>query len=283
MSTAVLVYVLGFSSAAMLGIFAYPPIFQRLKDYASQRAKEASHQLEDMFLVFSHNRLQLVYLGAAPGLFLLGLLFTGNLWISLAIGSIGLCVPKLMLKVIKAQRKNQFHKQLVDSLLLLSSCLRAGLSILQSFTVVAEEMPAPVNQEFGLILKETRMGISLDEAMAHFLTRNPGDDTNLFVTAILVARETGGDITAIFIKLVETLRERNKIKEKIKTLTFMARLQGIVMALLPIVFCVIIYGADKSHFDFFLTDPMGRLMLAGVVGAQIISALLMMRFGRSPL
>jgi len=192
-------------------------------------------------------------------------------------------VPKLTVPFVKAKRNKLFHTQLVDGLLLLSSCLRAGLSMLQSFTVIAEEMPAPINQEFGLILKETRMGINLDEAMTHFKQRMPSDDTGLFVTAVLVARESGGDVTAIFTRLVETLRERKKIREKIKTLTFMARMQAVVMALLPIAFSYSVSKIDPNHFTFFLNDPVGKLLLAGIVVIQIFGAYLFLRFSRSPL
>jgi tight adherence protein B len=196
---------------------------------------------------------------------------------------LGLMVPKAMVPLMKAKRYNMFHGQLVDGLLMISSCVRAGLSMVQAFTVLAEEMPAPISQEFGLLLKETRMGVNLDEAMIHFRERMPSDDTNLFVTAVLVARETGGDITAIFTRLVDTLRERKKIKEKIKTLTFMARMQAVVMAMLPVVFSLVIHKMDPNHFKFFLTDTAGQIMLACIVVVQIFGAFLFMRFSRSPL
>ena len=127
------------------------------------------------------------------------------------------------------------------------------------------------------------MGVSLDEAMVHFRQRIPSDDTTLFVTAVLVARETGGDVTSIFTQLVETLRERKKIKEKIKTLTFMARMQGIVMGILPVAFSYATYRMDPDHFGFFLHDPLGRMILVGVIGVQCFGALLFMRFSKSPL
>lgn len=192
-------------------------------------------------------------------------------------------VPRLLLRHAKWRRVKLFHRQLVDGLLLMSSCLRAGLSMTQAFSVVAEEMPAPISQEFGLMLKETRMGVNLEEALEHLKRRMPSDEVNLFVTTVLVARETGGDVTAVFTRLVETLRERKKVKERIKTLTFMARLQGIVMAILPFVFAFVAFRADENHVRFFLTDPVGRMALLLVVALQLISASLFLRFSRSPI
>jgi len=214
---------------------------------------------------------------------LAGWLLTASWIVAVAAAALGLLAPRMIVNLMKVQRNKKFHAQLVDSLLLLSSCLRAGLSMLQAFTVVTEEMPAPISQEFGLLLKEMRMGVNLEEGMAHLKQRMPSDDTNLLSTAVLVARETGGDITAIFARLVETIRERKKIKERIKTLTFMARMQGVIMALLPIVFSYVVYTIDKNHFKFFLTDATGRVLLAGVVALQLFGGYLFMRFSKSPL
>ncbi|MDP3703204.1 MAG: type II secretion system F family protein [Candidatus Omnitrophota bacterium] len=273
-----------FGSVAIAGLATYPPLLTNVKLYVDRRATDARIQLDDIFVNLSQYRLKLLYV-AAP--LVLGLLFwvlSGGRWLVAAAGfSLGLVVPKLTVPFVKAKRNKTFHAQLVDGLLLLSSCLRAGLSMLQSFTVIAEEMPTPINQEFGLILKETRMGINLDEAMTHFKQRMPSDDTSLFVTAVLVARESGGDVTAIFARLVETLRERKKIREKIKTLTFMARMQAVVMALLPIAFSYTVAKIDPNHFTFFLHDPVGKLLLAGIVVLQLFGAYLFIRFSRSPL
>jgi tight adherence protein B len=273
-----------FGSVAIAGLATYPPLMTNVKLYVDRRATDARIQLEDIFVNLSQYRLKLLY-GAAP--VVLGLLFwvlSGGQWLLAAVGfALGFVVPKLTVPFVKAKRTKLFHTQLVDGLLLLSSCLRAGLSMLQSFTVVAEEMPAPISQEFGLILKETRMGINLEEAMAHFKQRMPSDDTGLFVTAVLVARESGGDVTAIFTRLVETLRERKKIREKIKTLTFMARLQAIIMGLLPIGFSYTVMKIDPNHFTFFLQDPVGKMLLVGIVVIQLFGAYLFLRFSRSPL
>ncbi len=279
----VMIYGLMFGSVAIAGMASYPPLVQRVRQYVELRASQATLQLEDMFVSLSHRRLQLMYVLAPAVLGLVLWVISMSWWLGVVGVGLGLLVPKAMVPAMKARRYKQFHGQLVDGLLLLSSCVRAGLSMIQAFTVLAEEMPPPINQEFGLLLKETRMGVSLDEAMIHFRQRMLSDDTNLFVTAVLVARETGGDVTAIFTRLVETLRERKKIKEKIKTLTFMARMQAVVMGMLPVVFSFVVYKMDPNHFLFFLHDPVGKLLLAGVVVVQIFGAYLFMRFSKSPL
>lgn len=277
-----------FGFAAAIGWILYYPLETKSQEYVEKQAGEAQVQLEDMFVDLPIKRIQTLYFICPPVLALLGWFMLGTRmpayqWVAPTVcGVVGILIPRYIIKYLKKKRYEKFHKLLVDSLMLMSSCLRAGLSMLQSFTVVAEEMPSPVNQEFGLMLKEIRMGVSIEDAMIHFRDRMPSDDTNLLVTAILVARETGGDITGIFQRLVETLRERNKIKEKIKTLTFSAKLQGILMGLLPIVFMWFTTKVNPDHMQFFLTDPLGRLCLIGVIVMQIVAFALFAYFGRSP-
>jgi len=278
-----LMYGLCFGSAVLAGIASYPPMAERIAAYVRRRAAEATAQLSDMFLNLSHYAVWLMYTCSPLVVGGLAWLMTEN-WIFGCVGAaVGIAVPRLILVQMQRNRHKRFQAQLVDGLLLLSSSLKAGLSMLQAFTVLVEEMPPPISQEFGLVLKETRMGISLEEAMAHLKRRMPSDEVTLFITAVLVARETGGDITHIFARLVETLRERKKIKERIKTLTFMARLQGIIMAMLPLVFGYVVYRMNNEYFQFFFTDPLGRMMFGVVIGLQVIGLLLFARFSRAPM
>lgn len=278
-----LAYGFCFGSATLAGVWSYPPLREQLTAYLRERAAEATSELSELFVNLPGRTVWLLY-GVSP--FAAGLLFwlaSANVFVGLVGAAAGVALPKLILIQARRTYVRRFHGQLVDGLLLLSSSLKAGLSMTQAFTVVAEEMPAPISLEFGLILKEIRMGVNLDEAMVHLKRRMPLDDVTLFTTAVLVGRETGGDITQVFRRLVETLRERKKLKERIKTLTFMARMQGIIMAMLPVVFGFLVYRIDPRHFQFFLHDPMGRVLLGLIVLLQVIGMLLFIRFSRSPL
>ena len=278
-----LAYGMGFGSVAVAVFTTYPQLIQRFMDYVDRQSAMAAAEMSDIFLNPSQRMIWILY-AAAP--LITGLLLfaaTGRLVFGLLGLIFGIFVPKAIVKQARARHKKKFHDQLVDGLLLLSSSLKAGLSMTQAFTVVAEEMPAPISQEFGLILKESRMGVNIDEAMLHMKHRVPGDDVSLFVTAVLVARETGGDITRVFGRLVETLRDRKKLKERIATLTFMARMQGFVMAMLPFAFGFLVYQMNRDYFKFFLFDPMGRMLSAAIVLLQVIGGFLYFRFSRSPM
>ena len=272
-----------FGSVAVASATAYQTVTQTAGEYLRRRSTEATEQLGEMFMDLPRRKIWAAYVLSPVAMGVAAWLLTER-WIFGVLGvALGVVLPKLVLRQMDRVRQQTFHGQLVDSLLVMSSSLKAGMSMMQAFAVVAEEMPAPASQEFGLMLKQTRMGVSLEEAIASLKRRMPSDDVNLIATAVLVSRETGGDITHLFSRLVETIRERKKLKERVKTLTFMARMQGVVMGLLPIGFGFTVYNMNHEYFNWFLTDPVGRVLLMAVVGLQVIGAALFIRFARSPL
>ena len=279
-----LIYGFCLTSAALTVYLAFQATAERIRSSFSRTAEDLSSKLSDIFLDVPPQRLFLMCIGA-PVATALALWMISGFWVvGVVLGTImGLVMPKMLVRHIQRARYEKFHSQLVDSLLLISSSLKAGLSMLQAFGVLAEEMPAPISQEFGLIIKQTRMGINLDEAIMNLKRRIVSDEVTLITTAVLVARETGGDVTHVFERLVETLRERRKLRERIKTLTFMARMQGVVMGLVPFAFAYMVYQMNHEYFSYFLNSPRGRMLLLLVIVLQSVGAVLFARFSRSPL
>ena len=278
-----MVYGMCAGSAVVVGLITYPILEATLVDYINRRTDEAAARLNDIFMSLSRSTVWMLYVVTPFAMGLLAWICVGH-WIAGCVGMIlGLFTPSIAVAQMHRHHRKRFDGQLIDGLLLLSSSLKAGLSMTQAFTVLVEEMPPPISQEFSLMLKESRMGVNLDETLAHLKHRIPGDDVALFVTAVLVARETGGDITRIFGRLVETIRDRKKLRERIMTLTFMARMQGILMGMLPFLFGVLVYQMNPSYFRFFFIDPTGRLLLTIIIALQIVGGAMFVRFSRSPI
>lgn len=185
-------------------------------------------------------------------------------------GFFGLFLPSLMANMKDKARKKKFHSQLVDALMVLSSSLKAGLSLLQALEILVEEMPAPMAEEFGLIVKENKMGIKIEDSFEKLNKRMPSDDLNLITTAILIARDTGGNLTVIFENLASTIREKNKISEQIKTLTTQGRWQGVIMSILPIAFAFFIFKANPDYLKIMLSSQLGRVLLIYSVISECI-------------
>lgn len=239
------------------------------RDWQSKQVQKVAQRLDDSFIFLEKKKLFLFTLSPfiAGGI---GFLLLKNIFGMGAGFIIGLAIPNLMTKMAKQARQKKFQGQLVDTLVILSSSLKGGLSFVQALEVVCEEMPAPVSEEFGLILKENRLGVTLDESLESLRKRLPLEEVNLLVSSILVAKATGGELTRVFSQLVETIRNNLKLKEKLTTLTLQGKLQGIIMACLPIAFAAFIYKQDPHHFDIMLETQLGKILLVGAVLAQII-------------
>jgi len=192
--------------------------------------------------------------------------------------ALGVAIPNFMIKIQIARRKAKFADQLLDAINLLSSSLKGGLSLLQAFEVVVEELPPPVSQEFGLVVRENRMGVTFEETLERLKKRMDIEELGLIVNSVLVARETGGDLTKVLSRLSVTIRDNRKLKENIKTLTLQGRMQGMIMSFLPILFVMWVVSVNKNHFDVMLKNDIGRMLLIVAVVLQVVGMFLIRKF-----
>ncbi len=187
---------------------------------------------------------------------------------------LGFILPSILAKFKEKARVAKFHSQLVDGLMVLATSLKAGLSFLQALEVLVEEMPQPISEEFGLIMKENKMGIRLEESFEKLNKRLPSEDLNLITTAILIARDTGGNLTIIFENLANSIREKTKISEQVKTLTTQGRWQGVIMSFLPIGFAAFIFKTNPEYLQLMLSSQLGRFLLIYAVISELIGMFL---------
>jgi len=181
-----------------------------------------------------------------------------------------------MIKLLKERRITKFVHQLPDGLMILSSCLKGGLSLIQAVEILCAEMSPPIAQEFGLVVREIRMGVSMEEAFNRLKERIPVEDVELISTAMLVARETGGNLVKIFGHLTTTVRDRIRLTETLKTTTMMARVQGYIMSAIPIIFALFVRKIDPHHFDIMFQTREGQL-LAGLAGILWVVGMFLIR------
>jgi len=276
-----LIILLIFGSIGGLAYELIPLILGRYSQLQSKRMEKASKELHRMFIFTEQQRRLLPMFTIAPlVLGTLGFIILHNMLGALVGAGFGLFLPRLWIKNMSRKRQSDFAKQLVDALMLLSSSLKVGMSLPQAFEVLTEEMPAPISDEFALVVKENKMGVSLEDCLAHLKQRIPLDDLELLTTAISISRETGGDLTEIFGNLVHTIREKRKLDDRVKVLTVQGRLQGAIMGLLPIGFAVFIYFVNPHNFDIMFTDKVGQMLLVWAVISEVIGVILIRRLSR---
>jgi len=257
-----------------------PDFFKKYSDVQKVKAEKTAYKLDNMFVDIKLKKLHLAYV-AAPLLLAVGGYFLLNNLIGSAIGiAIGVILPAVVMKQMKMARLKKFESQLVDGLMILSGSLKAGLSLLQSFEALVEEMPAPISQEFNLVLRESKIGVNFEECLLRLKKRMPCDDLNLIVTSILVARETGGDLTETFYQLIYAIREKAKLEGRVKALTVQGKLQGIIMGILPIVFAFLVYSMNNKFFDVMLRDRMGQMLLVYAVFSYLIGLFILLKLSK---
>lgn len=172
----------------------------------------------------------------------------------------------------RRRRFRKFAAQLPDALELISRALRAGHSLAAGFQLVGAEMTDPIGKEFSRVFEEQNLGVQLDEALDSLTERVPNLDLRFFATAVILQRQTGGDLAEILDKIGYLIRERFKIWGQVQALTGEGRLSGIVLLALPPALFIAVYRLNPDYVSVLFTDPMGRKMLLGAAVLQIIGA-----------
>jgi len=276
----ILLFLVVFVGVFYLARLAYP-FFEALMDrWQRKRMDKITPKLDSMFLDIPLSKLLLIDVLSPLACGLLGFLVSHNAWVATAAAVAGLALPVLIIKRLEAMRRQKFASQLVDGLMILSSSLKAGLSLLQSFEELVQEMPNPISQEFGLVIRQMQMGVSLEEAITKLKVRMRLDELDMVVTAMLVARETGGDLTQTFSRVIYTIQERNKLIGRVQALCVQANMQGIIMSLLPILFGIFVYKVNPGFFDVFLKDNLGRGLMLYAVISEILGIIFIRKLSR---
>lgn len=270
MPVKILIFLVVFGGVFFLVNLAYPVFEIVMKRWRRRRLDRITPRLDRMFIDIPLAKLMLLDVLVPFCIGLLAFIFSKNFWVTLSAASAGLIIPLFIIKRLEISRRKKFASQLVDTLTVLSSSLKAGLSLMQAFEVVVEEMPAPMGQEFGLVIRQMQMGVSLEEAMASLKKRIRVDDLDMVVTAIMVARESGGDLTETFSRLILTIQERNKLISRVNALCVQGKLQGLIMCLLPIGFGLFVYKFNSHFFDVFFQDNFGRGLLTYAIVSEIM-------------
>ena len=265
-------------SITLLSLSFLPMVMQKIQSWQRKQEVLVASEMDKMFYDKNPKRIAMLYYILPIVFSLSGYLFLKSLF-SMVIGVfVGLIIPNTILKMRFKRRVQKFSNQLLNAINMLASCLKGGLSLLQGLEVLVEEMPAPMSQEIGLVVRENKMGISLEESLIRLNKRMNLEELALVVNALLVARETGGELTKVFSRLSTTIRDNYKLKESIKTLTLQGRLQGIIMSFLPIVFVAWVLSVNKHHFDIMMNNDLGRMLLVGAVVLQVCGMFLIRMF-----
>ena len=247
--------------------------------YADTMSEETARQFEDLFLFIPARRIREIGWAMAAIVFLFFAIpffdldrpvpTVVGLGLGLFFGSLALSLPFKLADVMRARRRMKFNAQLVEALGSMSNALRAGFSINQAFETVVQNGEKPISQEFGVMLQQMRVGMNFYDALQSLDKRVGSDDLTLVVTAIDIARRTGGNLTEIFDKISLTIRERMRIERRVRTLTAQGKLQGVIVAMMPVILGAAMTAIKPGLMIPFFKSANG--MIAVAVTATLIT------------
>jgi len=214
----------------------------------------------------------LVTFSTAAALALLGVLAGfGSLWsviLAIVFAALAPVGAKIVLAIRTSRRRAHFAGQLDDTLQLISGNLRAGYGLVQALDGVARDLEQPTSEEFARVVNETRLGRELGPALELTAERMQSDDFRWAAQAIMINRETGGNLAEVLENVAGTIRERNEIRRQVKALSAEGRLSATVLSALPVVVFAAVLLIQPNYFTIFFTSIFG-------VAALIVSLLLL--------
>jgi tight adherence protein B len=189
---------------------------------------------------------------------------------------LGFFAPRLYVSLLRNRRLRAFDNQLGDTINLMVNGIRAGYSIMQAMEAVSEEMGPPISEEFGRVVREVQLGLTLEQSLHNMLRRITSDDLDMMVTAINVQREVGGNLAEVLDAISHTIRERIRIKGEIRALTAYGRGAGNLLTAVPIILAFVIYLITPDFMELLWTDRCGWVMI-GVAILGIILGYIVIR------
>jgi tight adherence protein B len=186
-------------------------------------------------------------------------------------------LPLLYVLQKRSRRMRRFSEQFPDAIDMMVSALRAGHGLGRAMQLVAMEAPEPISAEFRKAFEEQNLGLPMKEALLKLADRVNNVDLRLFITAVVIQRESGGNLTEILIKIGRTIRARFVLLGQIRVYTAQARFTAWVLGVLPVAIGLIIYTMNPEYIKFLFVDPAGRLLLGFAVVLEILGFLTIRR------
>lgn len=211
---------------------------------------------------------------------LMGALLHWPFLIAVLFGAFLFAGPTIVVNAKKNLRMKKFILYFPEALEMFARSLRAGHSFTGAIQLVGQEMPDPIGPEFQKVFDEQNLGIPIRHALIGMTTRIDLLDVKFFVTAVLIQRETGGNLAEIIDKISYVIRERFRIQGQLKIHTAQARLTGMVLAFLPVAVAFILFLMSPGYMKPLWEEPVGRSMIAVAIAMQIAGMLVIRKIIR---
>lgn len=200
-------------------------------------------------------------------------LVTGAFLLFLIFPVITYILPNFLLNYIRKRRSARIEAQLIPALVLVNNSLKAGLDIIQGFGMAVRDLDPPIGEEFEIMLKEYSLGTTFEEALINMRDRVNSKSMETFVTSLIIQRESGGNVTKILSRIIETVRETAKLDAKVNTLTSQGKIQSWIIIGMPWGMGILLFIIQPSFIMPLFTTTLGQVLLGFMAFWQFLGML----------
>ena len=246
------------------------------EQYQERYVVKSMNDLSDMFLFIDARQLLVLNIASMCLMGILSyIIFNPIMCVGATI--FGFFLPIMMVKHYRKRRIKRFNVQLVDALQAMANAFKAGLTFPQAIEHVAREAQPPLAQEFGLFVKEVKLGVPLEEALNNIGRRVGSDDLELVVVATNIARQLGGNMAEMFETISGVIRERFRLEGKIDALTSQGKLQGWVVAAMPAILGMVLNYMRPDLMEPMMDHWFGYLLVTAIAIMEILGIVIIRR------
>lgn len=243
------------------------------KEYRETFTESTSTGMADMFMFVDPQRLFLLNVGGIVLIPIITWLVSHDVIVTTSSAIVMAILPWMAYRMLQQRRLKKFEEQLPDAFMMISSSLQAGTSLNMALEGLVKEQPAPLSQEFELLIRQQRIGVDLETGLNNMEKRMPSPDFIIATSAIKIAREVGGNLIEVMETLAQTLRRKSAMEGKIESLTAQGKLQGKVMTGLPILLGLILMQMEPEAMGKLFTTPAGWATLSVIIVMEFLGYL----------
>ncbi len=264
-------------SAALLAWFAVDLGTVTLAHYRARFTRQAKFQAQEFFLLVDPKKLFAANLAVMALGTLLAWMLTGSVLLAVPVFFALAMLPRTGYAWMRKRRLRQFEQQLPDALMMLCGGLRAGASMSSAIQQMASEAQNPLAQEFSLVLREQRLGVSMEQSLNNLSRRVPTQTTVLVVSAMRIASETGGGLAETLERSSHTIRSRLQMEGKIEALTAQGKMQAWVVGSLPILLMLVLNQMEPDSMAMLWHSRIGWATLVVIAFLEVMGVYLIRR------
>lgn len=263
-------------SVFFFSLVIFTVLAKAYEQYQERYVVKSMNDLGDMFLFIDPRQMLVLNIAC---MCLLGIIsyVVINWLVAVGMTILGFFMPMILVKYYRKRRIKKFNTQLVDALQAMSNAFKAGLTFPQAIEHVAREAQPPLSQEFGLFVKEVKLGVPLEEALINMGKRVGSDDLELVVVSTNISRQLGGNMAEMFETMSATIRERFRLEGKIAALTSQGKLQGWIVAAMPLILGLVLNWMRPDLMQPMMHHWFGMVMVALIMVMEALGILMIRR------